>query len=121
MPTARVTLDQTTTPWTVAVDLRPIKIPKSATPQKIHWRLRGNASGGEFQPLSGGKPGFSWGTPAPPKKVFTSLKLSAKKKSVSVTDSHPDAQSNGQWSYALNIKVGGVIYTTGATPMIKNN
>ena len=121
MPTAKVTLDQTTTPWTVAVDLRPIKIPKNSTPQKIHWRLRGNASGGEFQSLSATKPGFSWGVPVPPSNVFSNLKLSAKKKSVSVMDNHPDKSSNGDWGYKLNVKVGGVIYTSGATPMIKNN
>jgi hypothetical protein len=121
MPTAKVTLDQTTTPWTVSIDLRPVKMPKNAAPQKIHWRLRGNAAAGQFLPLGGAKPGFSWGAAMPPNDVFTDLSLSAKKKSVSMTDHHPDAQSNGQWVYALNVKVGGVVYTTGATPMIKNN
>jgi hypothetical protein len=127
MPTVKVTLDQTTAPWTVQVDKDPIKIPRNANPQSIHWHLSGNAYAGEFRPLGGAKPGFAWAGAKPTGGIFDGPTLSAKKKAVTLKDHHTAASSKGDWPYALCVVLDGVTYQTGPltiagqNPIIRNN
>lgn len=132
MPTLKVTLDQTTTPWTVVVDPDPIDIPRNANPQSIHWHLVGNAYGGKFKSLGGAPPPFAWsGAEQPLPGIFEDPTLSPKKKALTIKDKHtgPGSSSGKKgWSYALSIVVDGATYQTagsasiqGKDPVIKNN
>jgi hypothetical protein len=119
MATLNVTLVPTNNPSVIDVDEsgNANVIKKNAKKQHIHWRLRGNASSGEFMPLTGANPGFAWASSPPPPGpppigIFSDPKLSPKRKSLTIDDTHKDATSDGEWSYQLSIKVNGVVYQT---------
>ena len=129
MPTVKVTLDQSTTPWTLQVDADPVVMGRNAKAQPIHWHLSGNAYAGEFLDPSGSKKGFSWEN-NPPDGVFDAASRSPKKKALTLQDKNFNAGSKGEWEYALRMKLDGTVYTTagasktlggGGSPTIKNN
>lgn len=124
-----VTLNQSTTPWTVVVDQngKDNEISQSQNAQTITWQLTGNAASGSFVPMSDPNPGFAW-LSAPPAGVFGTPSLSNNGNQLTVTDTNNSANSTGTWTYVLRVNVGGTVYSSGSisitgtdtTPWIKN-
>jgi hypothetical protein len=112
MPTVKVTLDETTTPWTIVLDTNPIVIPRNSNAQSIHWHLAGNAYGGQFKSLTGSPPPFQWNGVPPPAGTFEDPTLSPQKKALTIKDNNKSAANKGEWGYTLCIVVGGTTYKT---------
>lgn len=121
MPTLTVTLDQTTTPWTLAVSQSQVQV--NAYPTTIAWQLNGNASSGTW-PTDAQHRAFAWlGTPPPP-GTFTNAAINGG--DLSATD---NGGATGTWSYQLCALLNGQYYYSPitslrglpTTPKIKNN
>jgi hypothetical protein len=117
----RVTLDQSTQPWTVDIDQNgnANHIDRSAQPQTIVWELEGNAANGQLLPMS-------W-VETPPDGIFGPAQLAPNGKSMQMTDLNDDAASSGDWVYRLSVELDGQTYSTlddtgtNTNPSIKNN
>jgi hypothetical protein len=91
------------------------QVSQSPNPTTISWNLTGAIAQGCFSPMSASLPGFSWvGTP-PPAGLFGTPTISANGNSLSITDNHHDASSNGSWIYMLRVDYKGNIVSTTAT------
>lgn len=103
-----VTLDQSTTPWSVDVDQHgnANQVNRSANSQNITWQLQGNAATGSFV-------SFQWITnPPPPNTIFGSFTLSGTGKQATMSDLNNSDSTSGVWIYKLTINVDGTQYST---------
>jgi hypothetical protein len=102
-----VTVDETTTPWTVAASPSDIDIYR---PTRLVWLLTGNAARGFFPPDTDTKhPAFDL-SGSPPFGLFDNGQLSEKQFSL---DDHHDGQGpKREWPYYLCIKLGKNYYKT---------
>lgn len=126
-----VTLNQTTTPWSLDVDQQgnANHVNQSPTKQTITWELTGNAASGSFVALNDPNPGFAWDGTAPSSTIFSDLALCGNGNQMSIDDLNKDASTTGTWSYTLRTTVGNTVYTTTSesiaatttNPCIKNN
>ncbi len=124
-----VTLNKSSTPWSVDVDQHgnDNEVSQSPNAQTITWQLTGNAASGSFVSLSDPNPGFSWNS-APPAGVFGTPSLSSNGNQLSITDTNNGANTAGTWTYTLRITVDGTVYSsktlslaaTDTNPWIKN-
>ena len=82
----------------------------------ITWKLSGNLNQGNFMPVDdpSGCGGFAWDGPQPPAGLFGAPSVGANGNSLSITDNHQGAGSNGEWMYLLRVNLGGTVYTTGS-------
>lgn len=125
-----VTLDKSTTPWSLDVDQQgnANHVNQSPSAQTITWQLTGNAASGSFVALNDPAPGFAWVGAAPPAGIFGSPALSANGNQLTISDLNNSASTAGSWTYILRTTIGGTIYSTIATslggtttnPWIKN-
>jgi hypothetical protein len=120
----QVSLDESTSPWSVDVDQQgdANHVNRSPNTQTITWHLTGNAASGSII-------FFAWlGTP-PPASIFGSPTITNGGNQLSLADTNPNASTAGTWAYQLTIRVGGNDYSsvgflptgTATTPTIKNN
>ena len=124
-----VSLNQSTTPWSVVVDHHGNgnEVDRSPNPQTINWQLNGNAASGSFVSLTDPNPGFAW-LSSPPANVFGAPTLSGNGNQLSIQDTNTGASTAGSWTYVLRVNVGGTVYTSAAlsiaatetSPWIKN-
>ena len=125
-----VTLDKSTTPWSLDVDQQgnANHVNQSPSGQTITWQLTGNAASGSFVALSDPHPGFAWVGAAPSAGIFGSPALSANGNQLTISDLNNSVSTAGSWTYILRATIGGTIYSTiaaslaGTTtnPTIKN-
>jgi hypothetical protein len=126
-----VTLDKTTTPWSLDVDQQgnANHVNRSASTQTITWQLTGNAASGSFVSLGNPNPGFAWLGTAPPAGIFGNPVPSANGNQMTISDLNNSASTAGSWPYILRATIGGTVYSTisasprasNTTPTIKNN
>ena len=121
-----MTLDQSTTPWSVDIDQHgnANQVSRSANSQTITWLLEGNAATGSFV-------SFQWITnPPPSNSIFGPFTPGQNNKQATMSDLNNSDSSAGTWIYKLTIDVGGTQYSTIAAlspravntnPTIKNN
>lgn len=111
-----VTLDTSVTPHVLKVhDHGHIKVGKKSTPQTISWNLTGDIASGAFVSMSADPPGFQWVGEAPPAGIFGTPDIGSNGNSLSVSDTHVDATSDGTWTYQLRVLYDGTTYATTAT------
>ena len=120
----RVTLDKTTTPWSVDIDQKDNanRVDRNPQPQTIVWELTGDAATGQLQLLS-------WVDPTPPAGVFGPAQVAPNGNRMSMTDLNDGPGSSGDWIYRLSVVLDGQEYSTLQTlpvgtntnPSIKNN
>jgi hypothetical protein len=94
------------------------EVEKSQQATTITWNLTGGLAQGNFLPMSNpvGSRGFEW-VQTPPTGVFTDAVIGSNGNSVSITDTHPDATTDGRWIYVLRVNLDGTTYcTTSSTP-----
>ncbi len=118
----KVSLDKSTTPWSVDVDQKgnPNHVPRHNKAQTITWHLHGNAATGSFE-------SFQWLDPQPDDGIFGEPSGLGTKE-LDISDLNDSAASEGTWTYRLGITVGdGTYYTiadiptnTTTNPTIKN-
>ncbi|MEO7148520.1 MAG: hypothetical protein ABIY40_01055 [Rhodanobacteraceae bacterium] len=129
--TLYVTLDQTTTPWSVDVNQsnNANDVAQNALAQTITWQLSGNAAAGTFNSLTDPhNPGFAWTGTAPRAGIFHTPALNANGNTLTISDLNNSSSTTGSWNYKMCINVGGTLYTTITTgirgtntnPSIKN-
>ena len=108
-----VTLNTTVSPPRLDVDDKngQNKVSRSPNPTPIKWILTGNLAQGSFCPMADSPPAFEW-KQAPPQGIFSQPVVGANGNSVSITDTHLDASTDGEWIYALAATLDGVTYTT---------
>lgn len=120
-----VSLDQTTTPWSVDVDEHgnANQVSRSPNSQTITWQLESNAATGTIV-------NFAWLTnPPPASTIFGPFAIAPNGKQATMSDLNASVATTGSWIYQLTINVGGTNYTTIAAlkigtntnPSIKNN
>jgi hypothetical protein len=115
----QVTLDYRTTPPSAVVTGNSTF---TASPLKhlIVWQLTGNAAKGRFRR-------HGWIPSGPKPGIFGGFRLIIGTPFALMTDKHTGKTTKGQWSYRLEVVVGGKKYATkpprmeGGTPNIKNN
>ena len=108
-----VTLDTTTTPPTLEVDIRELKIDKNSK-HKIIWEIDKNLNL-RFVPMTAKEPGFSWLLPpTPPEGVFGPPEISKNDpKYLSIDDDNAKENSSGEWYYGLRAEdMNGKVYAT---------
>ena len=108
-----VTLDQSTTPWTVKIDQKNQvnEVSRSPNAQTITWQLTGNAASGSFGAINDPThPGFAWLDPVPPNGVFGAPELKSNGNQLTISDLNNSASTSGHWVYQLWINVGGTFY-----------
>jgi hypothetical protein len=118
-----VSLDKSTTPWSVDIDQHgnANHVGRSPQPQTLVWELTGNAAGGDLQPLE-------W-IEAPPEGIFGPPELAANGQRMTLTDLNDGPASSGTWIYRLSLTLDGQEYSTRETlptgtttnPSIKNH
>jgi hypothetical protein len=118
-----VSLDKSTTPWSVDIDQHDNanQVGRSPQPQTLAWELTGNAAGGDLLPLQ-------W-VEQPPEGVFGPPELAANGQRMTMTDLNDSPDSSGTWIYMLSLTLDGEEYSTLSTvptgtttnPSIKNN
>lgn len=103
----KVSLDQSVTPPVLKLEhYGHAHMDKAATPQTITWKLHGVLLQSKFTSAS-----FRWlGTP-PPAGIFGAATPSPNGHWLSMTDNHANANSDGDWPYALSVDYDGVTYT----------
>jgi hypothetical protein len=108
-----VTLNTTVSPPRLDVDDKngQNKVSRSPNPTTIKWILTGSLAQGSFCPMADSPPAFEWKQP-PPDGIFSEPVVGANGNSVSITDTHVDASTDGEWIYALAATLDGVTYTT---------
>jgi hypothetical protein len=120
-----VSLDETTTPWSVDIDEsnKQNEVSRGPKSQVITWQLTGNAASGTIV-------SFQWLTVPPPSgSIFGPFTKSSNAKKATVSDLNNSAATTGSWTYQLTINVDGTNYSTIASlkigtntnPNIKNN
>ena len=108
MVNIKVTLDATGT--VLDVDVKDHKVDKNPNKQTITWDLHGVLRQGNIV-------GFSWGVyPSP--KPFETADL-GNGKSMSISDTHTDVQTEGSWVYVLLVNYQGTIYSTALSSLVK--
>ena len=111
-----VSLDTTVDPPALKVhDHGHIKVAKKSTPQTISWNLTGTIAAGSFVAMDADPPGFRWVGDAPAAGIFGTPTVGSNGNSLSVTDTHRDAGSDGTWTYQLHVLYDGKTYSTTAT------
>lgn len=111
-----VSLDTSVIPNALDVhDHGHIHIDKHSFAQTITWNLTGKLNQGAFVPMGNSPPGFQWIEPAPPAGIFGTPTIGSNGNSLSITDSHCSAESDGQWTYQLRVAYDGSVYETTAT------
>ncbi|MHB1617602.1 MAG: hypothetical protein ACYCOY_07980 [Metallibacterium sp.] len=125
-----VSLDKSTTPWSLDVDQQgnANHVSRSPSTQTVTWQLIGNAASGSFVALSDPNPGFAWVGTAPAAGIFGTPTPSANGNQMTISDLNNSASTAGTWTYLLRATIGGTVYSTiaaslGATttnPTIKN-
>lgn len=120
--TLNVTLDKTTTPWSVDIDQhgKANEVNQSPNSQTITWQLTGNAASGSFVSLSDPNPGFSW-VSAPPAGIFGIPTLSGNGNQLSISDLNNSNTTVGNWTYLLRVNVGGVVYQSNTTSITETS
>lgn len=118
-----VSLDKSTTPWSVDIDQQghANQVGRSPQPQTLAWELTGNAAGGDLQPLQ-------WVEP-PPNGIFGPPELADNGQRMTITDLNNGPETSGSWVYMLSLILDGEEYSTLSTvptgtttnPSIKNN
>jgi hypothetical protein len=127
-----VTLDKTTTPWSLDVNEnnKANQLNPGPNPQRIVWTLIENAASGSFVALSAREPGFAWSGAQPPDGIFDNLVISPTSTNQLMMNDHHDGNNTaGTWIYILRARIGEAIYSTIAkspigqntNPTIKNN
>jgi hypothetical protein len=108
-----VSLDTSVTPYRLSVTDNggQNQVGQSPNPQTITWNLTGVLTQGNFVSMSATEPGFEW-KQAPPAGVFGNAVVGSNGNSMSITDTHPNSQSNGQWIYMLRVSYNGTVYST---------
>jgi hypothetical protein len=92
------------------------QVGQSPNPQTITWTLTGPLTQGNFVSMQAAEPGFSWGSKQQPRTgVFGPATISANGNSLSITDTHTDSSSNGEWSYVLRVLYNGKVYSISDT------
>jgi hypothetical protein len=116
-----VTLDTTKNPAVLDVceQDNTNHIHKNPSQQIIKWKLTSDASGGTFNSISGNPPGFKW-IDAPPTGLFGTPQLIDGGKEITISDSHYDPTTEGEWSYQLNAVINGNPYSTGTVSISGN-
>jgi len=119
-----VSLDKSTTPWSVDIDQRgdANHVERSLEPQLLAWELTGDAASGNLLALQ-------WLDPAPPEGIFGPPELVKNGQRMTMTDRNHGPDSSGSWVYRLSLALDGQQYSTrsilltGTTtnPSIKNN
>ena len=113
-----VTLDKTTTPWTVDVSQQgnANHVDRNPNAQTVTWQLTGNAASGFFVPMDDPSlnPGFSW-VSEPPAGIFGTPTISSNGNQLTITDLNSGTLGNGTstvgtWTYMLRVNVGGTVY-----------
>ncbi|WP_424682128.1 hypothetical protein [Frateuria sp. YIM B11624] len=101
-----VSLDKSTTPWSVLVDPHghANHVYRHRKRQTLTWKLTGNAAGGALLPLQ-------W-IRQPPKGIFGEPKLDSNGKRMTMTDFNHHAESRGSWTYLLCLMLDGKRYST---------
>lgn len=101
-----VSLDKTTTPWSVHVDPHghANHVYPDPEPQTLAWELTGNAAGGALLPLQ-------W-LSKPPKGIFGEPVLAPNRKRMTMTDLDDRPESRGSWTYLLCLMLDGKQYST---------
>ena len=89
------------------------QVSQNANPTTISWNLTGVLTQGNFVPMSEDEPGFEW-IQAPPDGLFGTPTISANGNSLSITDNHVDATTNGEWIYMLRVDYDGDVVSTEA-------
>lgn len=120
----QVTLDKTTTPWTVDINEsgNANHVSQSPNAQTITWQLSGNAATGSFGAVNDPThPAFAWIGTAPPSGIFGTPTLSANGNTLTMTDLNNSTSTQGTWIYKLWIQVGGTYYSSLATSIRANN
>lgn len=112
-----VTLDTSVTPNRLSVDDKSgqNQVSQSPNAQTITWQLTGNLTQGDFVPMTDSNPGFSWFGTTPSAQTFGTPTIGANGNSLSISVTHPDANSNGSWIYVLRVSLNNVVYTTTAS------
>jgi len=120
----RVSLDKTTTPWSVDIDQsgNANHVPRNAAAQTITWQLVGNAATGSYV-------SFQWQGTGPPNGVFGPFTPDSSNSSrATMSDLNNTQATSGTWIYKLTIEVDGVEYSviislteTNTNLTIKNN
>lgn len=118
-----VSLDKSTTPWSVDIDPHgnANHVGRSPQPQTLAWELTGNAAQGDLLPLQ-------W-VQQPPQGIFGPPELAANGQRMTMTDLNDGPGSGGSWIYMLRLTLDGTQYATRETlptgtttnPSIKNN
>ena len=90
------------------------QVSQNANPTTISWNLTGVLTQGNFVPMTDAEPGFQWVGTAPPAGVFGTPTISANGNSLSITDNHVDATTNGEWIYMLRVDYDGDVVSTEA-------
>jgi hypothetical protein len=91
------------------------QVSQSPNPQTIKWQLNGTAARGAFLPMDHDPPGFCWvTTPSPqePNGPFGVPQVGSSGNSLTITDNHTSAATNGSWIYKLHVILDGVVYST---------
>ena len=91
------------------------QVSQSPNPSTISWNLTGKLAQGNFVPMSSSPPGFQWVPPGPPPGLFGPPTIGANGNSLSITDNHLDATTNGQWIYMLRVDYDGNVVSTTAS------
>lgn len=123
MPTLIVTLDQTTSPWSLNVSSPQVEV--DTYPTTITWQLSGMPSGASWS-TNAQNPGFTWlGSNKPPPGTFTNPGINGT--DLSATD---NGGTGGPWPYQLCVALGSGYYRTSnvllpidtqKAPKIQNN
>lgn len=113
MSTISVTLDQSTSAWTLQVSTQEVQV--TTYPTTITWELSGNASSGTW-PTDAEHPAFKWLGTSPPPGTFTNPNINGV--NLSATDN--GGSSGTSWSYQLCILMGGKYYYSPSTTIRQN-
>jgi hypothetical protein len=118
----KVTLDKTTTPWSLDIDEKDKEnhVGRGPNAQTIEWKLTGNAASGSFDSQNNSPPGFTWIT-TPPSGIFGPPTLEDNGDKLTMTDLNIGTNSVGDWIYQLSATIDGVVYQSGATSITANN
>jgi hypothetical protein len=111
--TMNVSLDTSVTPYRLDVTDNggQNQVSQSPNPQTITWNLTGVLTQGNFVAMSATQPGFEW-VQAPPAGIFGTPTVGSNGNSMSITDTHTSASTNGQWIYMLRVSYNGTVYST---------
>lgn len=117
--TISVSIDTSVTPPVLQLQhYGHVHVDKEPAAQTINWKLHGALAQGQFSPS-----GFRWLPDGPPPGIFGEPEPAANRKSLSMTDLHPDGRSDGDWAYELSVEFEGKTYTcpakTGAGSVAK--